>query len=112
MSCDFSIPLAEIEAVKPGDLVVVIYGSSRRYFIRHDDGTGDLIGTNETKSGRAGYAWDRTTSAESWATMMRAQRGDLLIIGHNMPRAGTPRDAALLVLDQVLQEIGGVNARR
>lgn len=44
MTCDFYLTSEQIEAVQPGDLVCVTYGASQRYFIRHADGTGDMVG--------------------------------------------------------------------
>lgn len=89
--CDFYLSTAEIEAVKPGDLVTVRYGSSMRGFVRHDDGTGDLFYFTDS-SGKGVYqSWSRQTSTP-WAPMMRAQRGTLRILGHGLPREGTSKD--------------------
>jgi len=53
MTCDFYLTSEQIEAVQPGDLVCVTYGASQRYFIRHADGTGDMVGYRGGPDGRA-----------------------------------------------------------
>ena len=92
MTCDFHLQAPEIRAVKPGSLVCVTYGASQRYFIRHDDDTGDLVAYTTGRDAclviAPGYG---PTTSTPWLPMMLAQRGDLRFIAAGLPRAASPQ---------------------
>lgn len=88
MTCDFFLTAAQYESVKPGDLVCVRYGADLRYFIRHDDGRGDLVAFIGRQGQLTGYAYGPETS-DPWDVLMSRQRGTLHVIKHNLPRSGS-----------------------